>query len=128
VIKKTTSPDTIENFSFTGTGSGITDFGILTDQDVCNEGCMEGSQTFTRLLTGADGGVRTIKETVFPDPPAGHNPWELDSVTCDGGEGQVTNLYDDDGEGPLVGVKVNYLNDNQTLTCTFDNVSSTIID
>ena len=122
VIKKTTSPNTIDNFGFTGTGSGITDFGILTDQDVCNDGCMGGSQTFSLLQTGAAGGSRTIKETVFPDPPAGHYPWALDSVTCDGGGGQVTNLYDD-GEGPLVGILVNSLNDNQTLTCTFSNFS-----
>ena len=124
-IIKAVQPNTIDNFPFTGTGSGITDFGIRTDQDLCNEGCMGGSQTFSLLLTGAAGGSRTIKETVFPDPPAGHYPWELDSVTCDGGEGQVTNLSDD-GEGPLVGIRVNYLNDNQTLTCTFDNVSQPI--
>jgi hypothetical protein len=43
-------------------------------------------------------------------------------VNCNGEEGQVTDLYDD-GEGPLVGIGVNYLNDNQTLTCTFSNFS-----
>ena len=118
-IIKAVQPNIIDNFPFTGTGSGITDFGILTDQDVCNDGCIEGSQTFSRLLTGEAGGSRTIKETVFPDPPAGHYPWALDSVTCNGEGEQVTNLYD--GDGPLVGIRVNYLNDNQTLTCTFSN-------
>ena len=123
VIKKTMSPDIIESFGFTGTGSGITDFGILTDQDVCNDGCMGGSQTFSLLQTGSAGGSRTIKETSFPAPPGGHDPWRLDSVTCDGEYYQVEEVFDD-GEGPLVGIKVNDLNDNQTLTCTFHNFSS----
>lgn len=128
VIRKTLSPDVIANFGFTGTGSGITDFGILTDQEVCSEGCFfEGSQTFTRLQTGAVGGSRTITETSFPGPPEGYSSWELQSVDCDGGEGQVSNLHTG-GEGPLVGIQVNYLNENQTLTCTFHNNATFIFE
>lgn len=124
VIKKTLSPDVIDNFGFTGTGSGITDFGIRTDQEECSEGCNNvGSQTFTRLLTGVAGGVRTITETSFPPPPAYYSSWALQSVYCDGDYTQWEEIHED-GEGPLVGIRVNYLNDNQTLTCTFHNSAS----
>lgn len=124
VIRKTVYPDVVENFSFTGTGSGIGDFSIRTDQEECSEGCDNvGSQTFTHLPISAAGGVRTITETSFPPPPAYYSSWALQSVYCDGDYTQWEEIHED-GEGPLVGIRVNYLNDNQTLTCTFHNSAS----
>lgn len=126
VIVKKTNPPTIDNFPFTGTGSGIPNFGIRTDVDYCNDGCQGGSQTFSLLLTGVAGGSRTITETVFPAPPAGNNPWVLDYVNCvneiNESDTDWENVYD--GYYNLIGVTVTNLADNDTLTCTFDNVSS----
>jgi hypothetical protein len=120
-IKKRTNPNTYNaSFGFTGLGSGITNFSILTVEDMCNDNCWGGTKTFSGLLTGEAGGVRTIRETTFPEPPLYYEPWYLYSVNCDGEEGQVDKLYIDYPSG-LEGVRVNYLNDNQTLTCTFNN-------
>jgi hypothetical protein len=114
VIKKTTSPGTIENFGFTGTGSGISNFSIRTDEDVCNDGCLEGSQTFSLLQTGAAGGSRTIRETSVP------GGWNLQSVNCSGELNSSFTVDYDEGENPI-GFTVSVLNEGDTITCTFNN-------
>lgn len=116
VIRKTTSPNTIENFGFTGTGSGITDFGILTDQDVCDDGCMEGSQTFSLLQTDAAGGSRTITETVLP------SGWSTTDVHCTNSDVEnSTSFTTSYGGASSAYVTVHNLAAGDTLTCTFKN-------
>jgi hypothetical protein len=119
VIKKMTSPATIENFGFTGTGEGITDFGIRTDDQNCSEGCSNtgtGSQTFSLLQTGGAGGPRTITETGLP------NGWSTTNVSCTNSGGENSTYFSTYyGTASSAYVTVGNLEAGDTLTCTFEN-------
>jgi hypothetical protein len=113
--------------NFAVTGNGISNFSLTANAT------QAGSKTFPGLATGAGGGARTITETSFPDPHLDGelSVWHLDSVVCTLGSetpvavGQVTLNYGLDVTPPvgadLVGVTVNYVNADQTVTCRFDN-------
>jgi hypothetical protein len=119
-IIKTTSDASVQTFDFAGTGVGVpSSFSITTDDqsNSCEGNCGTGSTTFIGLTTGTLGGSREIRETGLP------SGWHLDSVDC-GTVNEGSTSWDqlfDGGEGPLVGVTINNLDDNDTLTCTFNN-------
>ena len=74
-------------FGFTGTGGGITDFSIRTDELNSDENLTgTGSETFLGLATGPDGGSRTITETGFTflfDDDGDHDKlWYTRDVSC----------------------------------------------
>ena len=116
-----TNSETDSTFDFEGTGNEISNFSLTSNV------AEAGKRTFTGLTTGAGGGSRTIKEISFPPIHINDGPsmWRLDSVVCDGEAGQVTILTGPDVTPPvgpdLVGVTVDYVNVNQTVTCSFDN-------
>jgi len=118
-IIKTTSDASVQTFDFTGTGVGVPDsFSITTDDqsNACEGNCGTGSTAFSGLTTGTLGGEREIRETGLP------GGWHLDSVTCESANDSPhwDELFDG-GEGPLVGVTIHTLDDNDTLTCAFNN-------
>ena len=108
------SPD--GTFGFSGTGEDIPAAFDLTTPSTA-------SVTFNNLSTGLIGGTRTISETVFPSTDAYHY-WNLDQVNCVNTGGANLAAWSElhaGSEGPLVGVTVTNLADNDTLTCTFTN-------
>ena len=101
---------------------GLTSHGSLIGPVVA------GSRNFTGLTTGNGGGVREIRQVFFPPThiDGEDSVWHLDAVVCDGESGQVTLVLGPDVAPPhpqadLIGVLVNYVNVNQTVTCSFDN-------
>jgi hypothetical protein len=121
VLVKRTSDGSVQKFDFEGSGNGIPPtFDITTDSEGCDGPCGTGSTAFSGLTTEGLGGSREIRETGLPED------WSLTSVSCTSEVGEGTSwqqLYDN-GEGPLVGVTVINLANNDTLTCTFDNQDS----
>lgn len=115
-----------DTFGFTGTGSGITNFDIFTNEDLCNDACWGGIKEFSGLLAGETGGSRVITETVFPViPPPSDNFWRLNSVDCVSALDNESSVWENVYTGPfeaLSGVKVNILGAGDTLTCTFRDV------
>lgn len=106
-----------ETFGFTGTGQGITDFSITTQDNGNN------SHTFTGLATGA--GSRTFTETSFPViPPPSDNFWFLSSVICSSALNPSTDFWEPVYSGPfesLSGVRVITLVAGDVVRCNFNN-------
>jgi hypothetical protein len=126
VIKKETDSQVLGAFGFTvlgefgvdGEGAEIEGFTLSATNT------STASITFTDLAPGVNGGPRTIKEISFPVPheDGGLSEWHLEFVHCVSAlseSGSVwTPVYESD---VLVGVKVDPLGNNDTLTCTFHN-------
>jgi hypothetical protein len=139
----------IATFGFTGTGAGINNFDIITDElDSEQQLTGTGSVTFQSLATGEAGGSRTIEETSLASSLP-HAPdladedddwyWWTREVSCEstlsGNLGTSGPSYwvttdgvrTDNGHTPLGQpqrsgkVVVSNLAAGDTLTCTFDN-------
>ena len=119
-----TNAFTTPTAGFTATGNGVSNFNLSANETQAS------SKTFTGLATGAGGGSRTFTESSFPPihVDGEDSVWHLDSVVCSlsaatpVAAGQVTLITGPTPVGPgLVGVTVNYVNADQTVTCAFDN-------
>jgi hypothetical protein len=115
-------------FGFAGSGEDIPASFDLTTVDG-TQSVTFGGPAPNGLSTGLFGGTRTITEVVFPTFDNG-DYWFLTTVGCTHDEGTDTaweRLYgpcedcEEGDTGPLLGVTVTNLADNDTLTCTFRN-------
>ncbi|BFU95960.1 MAG: hypothetical protein NTNFB02_26820 [Nitrospira sp.] len=117
IIKQVDSGDPDGTFGFTANGDDIPGaFDITTSGGV-------GSQTFLKVSTGPLAGARTITESVVPLLPDPGDFWDLYDISCSNTGGENSTMYTlnrDDGES-LIGVTINNLDDNDTLSCTFSN-------
>ena len=102
-------------FNFLGSGEGITTNFSLTIPALPDP--QQEVKIFSGLRTGAAGGSRDITETSLP------SNWELRSAGCGVRLDPPNNQWDPLFSGTtLIGVRVNPLADNATLSCTFINV------
>jgi hypothetical protein len=117
------TPNGTFGFSATGEDMNPASFNLTPGTGMGQE-----TITFNNVATGTGGGSRTILETVFPDETGTGFEWNLDSVSCNTeNSATIWNQAFDSGED-LVGITVDNLADNDTLTCIFTNDRLPIID
>jgi hypothetical protein len=105
-IIKDTKPDDPQDFSYTTTGTGLSDFSLDDDGDNTND--LSNSMTFTGLVPGEYG----VNETL---PVAG---FSLTGLSCEvTGDGTIATPNQATGEVSIT------LGAGGTVTCTFTNVN-----